>query len=416
MSIFSLGNVTQKLMLLPVLFALSKDDIAMAETPGAPNTNSILATYQIVDRIDDPKRFTTSDAVAYLEVNTKDVPFHIVQYKNGKVGPAYAKKDLDDHKLFPNETSPLAIVEPVSSGLGGAFEIYSFKEHYKCPQYKSGDFCVHFNPKITSTSLSPLIYIPAHTYVSPAYVRVVNSAINELPSTILEHLTKENFKIMIGYDGKECYWKTWSDFETHDKTLKRTSSRSDIRVKKGIWKFNGKFIEALGIFRENKAAVPQRYFQAGTENRIELNTLTTKSTIYHEICHKLNRKGRSDNSSLYSDEEDFKKAYKEDVEKLTEQEEEQVSHLLVNRDEAFATIGGVLLGGYSKERASFVLSKFPDTAKQVAKVLEEQYRFSTSVPLANYEYQRGGISTSFIYELVRKNIGFYLASHTPQQH
>lgn len=57
--------------------------------------------------------------------------------------------------------------------------------------------------------------------------------------------------------------------------------------------------------------------------------------------------------------------------------QEKLAHLLIDRDEAFATIAGILLGGYSEERKAFVLSKFQNTAKVVANVLKEKYSYET---------------------------------------
>ena len=372
-------------VLFSFIISLSSENISAAEetkvsaVPLATDTSLSPVTYQIIDRIDDKNIFTAKDTVAVFSVNTK-APFQIIQYKEtGKFGPAYNKEELDKGNPFLKGRSPLAIVEPANSGLAGGFEIYSLDEHNRCPSYTSGEYCVHYNPKITSTTLSRLIYIPVHTYVSPQYAQEMNTAVQSLPPVILDFLTKQAFKVMIGYNGRECYWKTWPFLKIHDESLSSTRSTSASlhqRVGKWQWTYRGKYIEALGIFKENKAAIPERYFKFGTEEQIKLKPESIKSTLFHEVGHKLNRKGEDDKSLLFSDDQDFKTAYNEDLKKITEEEEKKLEHLLVNRDETFATIAGILLGGYPAERAAFVLSKFPKTARQIAKILEEKYRFS----------------------------------------
>ena len=130
MSIFPLGRITKKLMLLPVLFALGKDKISSAEDTLIPKADSLPTVassspaprvYQVIDHIDDKAKMTVKDAVAFYPVNTK-IPFHIVQYKEaGKFGSAYYEKDIEDHNPFPAGASPLAIIEPGNSGLAVGF-------------------------------------------------------------------------------------------------------------------------------------------------------------------------------------------------------------------------------------------------------------------------------------------------------
>lgn len=429
MIINALQRAAREFVILSALAGLQNDspNTQLTEVP-KPNTpvpvenkTSTPLIYQITDRIDEPERISTPDVIAYYPLNT-EITFHIIQYeKSGKFAPGYRKQDLKNFVLFSQENSPLAIVEPGNSGLAGGFEIYSFDEHNNCPSYVGGDFCIHYNLDIRSATLSHLVEIPGNTFVTPSYIKDIHDSINAIPSSILNFLTSQDFKIMIGYDAKTLLYK-WKEIETVDEKVARNSLPHPPPLEKigpKKWKNNIKNIEAPAVYYKNKAIMPQRYSKYGTQEEVKPSSIGIKETLFHEIGHKLNRKDNSEKSPLFSDDEDFIKAYEEDIKNISESDEASVSYFLIEnrssaRDETFAEIAGALMGSYRQERINRILSKFPNTAKYVKKILEENYSFSTSVPLVA-GYKRDGISTSFIHDLVRRNISVYLASHTGQE-
>ena len=363
-----------------------------------------IPTYQITSHIDDPKEIPFKNALSYFILNT-EMPLEIVRYRDGKFGPAYRESDLQNNLHFQtgNGGRPLAIIEPGDSGFPYGLELYHIDDHPGCSKHHSGVFCVHKNLEIRSSTLSPLIEIPTHTHVSSDHLLNIQQPVGDLPPEISGFLTKEEFKLILGYNSEAAYYKTWPAFETQDgQHVRHQSGRGLVKTQKGKWQSYYKCSEAAGIYHENKAAIPEWHHKFNSKEYQKLLPVITKEVVFHEIGHKLNRNGHNDNSPKFSDSKEFKKACEEDIKAMTEENENHVAYMLTNENEAFAELTGILMGGFREDWTRFKLSVFPTTAKYIAEILENHYGFKPKINWAEvrrnqiYKIALGNDQFSFV--------------------